>query len=78
MKTENKERATLTIAEVAAELGINLVAAYEIAKQEGFPALTVGKRIIVPRVAFERWLSDAAFDKKAYWGKYRKKSGFQA
>lgn len=73
MKAENTQRATFTIAEVASELGINLVAAYEMAKQAGFPALTVGKRIIVPKLAFERWLTDAAFAKQAYRGKYQKK-----
>lgn len=75
MKTENTQRATLTIAEVAAELGVNLIAAYEMAKQVGFPALTVGKRIIVPKAAFDRWLSDAAFSKQAYRGKHQKKGG---
>lgn len=77
MKIENEERTTLTIPEVATMLGINEAAGYELAKQEGFPSLLVGRRIIVPRAAFERWLNDAAYDKRAYWGKYRKKSDFR-
>ena len=50
----------MRIREVAEELQINLVAAYELAKREDFPSFTIGKRIIVPRKAFEQWLANQA------------------
>jgi excisionase family DNA binding protein len=59
----NIERAVYTVPEVAALLGINLPKAYELARQEGFPAIRIGRRIIVPKAALERWLEQAALNK---------------
>lgn len=55
-----------TIPEVAALLGINVVKAYELARQEGFPAIRIGRRIIVPKAGLERWLEQAALEKQSY------------
>jgi len=73
MKQNSNERATLKISEVAKEIGINEIAAYELAKQPGFPAFFIGKRIIVPREAFMAWLNNSAFEKKNYSGKFTKR-----
>jgi excisionase family DNA binding protein len=55
------EKAVFTVAEIAAQLGVSLPAAYEVAKSAGFPSFTIGKRILVSKAAFSRWLdSDAA------------------
>jgi|GEM_PF-806208 len=55
-----------SVPQIAALLDINLPKAYELAKSEGFPAVTIGKkRIIVPKAAFERWLEQAAFEKQS-------------
>jgi len=63
------ESSTITMPEIAAMIDINLVAAYALARQPGFPALRIGKRIIVPRVAFEKWLERAASKQEIYAGK---------
>jgi len=47
---------TYTIHEVAKLLGINPLAAYNLAKRQDFPAVRIGKRIVVPKAALQRWL----------------------
>ncbi|HAA81539.1 MAG TPA: excisionase [Thermoanaerobacter sp.] len=59
------ERAVYTMYEVANLLGINLPKAYELAKAKDFPAIRLGRRIIVPKVAFEKWLLEKALDKES-------------
>lgn len=34
---------------------------YNLVHSEGFPKITVGKRIIIPKKALEKWLQTAAF-----------------
>jgi excisionase family DNA binding protein len=60
------DKAVYNVYEVAALLGINLPKAYELTRQEGFPACRIGRRIVVPKAAFERWLEQAALDKQSY------------
>jgi len=47
---------TLTIAEAAAQLGVSPAAAYAAARNGELPSLRLGKRVLVPRDAFERLL----------------------
>lgn len=56
------EPAIYNIPDVASLLDINLIRAYELAKEPGFPAIRIGKRLVVPKLAFDRWLEHAAFD----------------
>lgn len=48
---------TLTVPQVAKIMGINQTAAYNLSKSEDFPCLKIGKRIVIPRDAFFRWLN---------------------
>ena len=50
------EKATLSVQEPAALLGISLPKAYELVKQPGFPVLKIGTRILIPVDAFKAWL----------------------
>ena len=50
------EKATLSVQELAAQLGISLPKAYELVKQPGFPVLKIGTRILIPVDAFREWL----------------------
>lgn len=52
----NVERKTYTVRETAKILGINVTAAYDLARQKGFPAFFVGRRIIISCSGLERWL----------------------
>ena len=48
----------LTVIDVAEVLGISRTGAYELVRQEGFPALNIGKRIVIPKEEFVRWIRD--------------------
>ena len=48
----------LSVPEVASVLGISRAGAYELVKSKGFPALTVGSRIIVPRDKLIAWIDE--------------------
>lgn len=51
------ERLTMTVKEMSKALGINLTAAYALAGQAGFPAIKIGKRILIPREGLRRWIA---------------------
>ena len=51
-----EERLTLTIAETARLLGIGRQLAYDRVKAGEIPALKIGRRLLVPRIALEKML----------------------
>ena len=46
----------LSVPEMAAALGISRAGAYELARSEGFPALRIGTRIVVPKDKLQAWV----------------------
>lgn len=46
----------LSVPEVATVLGISRAGAYELVHTEGFPSLTIGTRIIVPKEKLIAWI----------------------
>ena len=54
------ERMTMTVQELAKEMGISLPIAYKLVQQKGFPVIHVGRRIVIPVAAFQKWMSDTA------------------
>lgn len=61
MKKQDKQ--TLSVIEAGQILGLGKNAAYEAATRGDFPVLRIGKRILVPKVAFERFLAEAGRQK---------------
>ncbi|WP_281019563.1 helix-turn-helix domain-containing protein [Minwuia sp. IMCC3077] len=59
-KSSDHDRKTYTVTEMAAVLGIGRTAAYEAVRTGQVPALKIGKRVVIPRAALERLLSDPA------------------
>jgi excisionase family DNA binding protein len=53
------ERLCLSVPEAAALLGISRNLAYEMAKQGQLPLVKFGRRLLVPKVALEKMLSEA-------------------
>lgn len=49
---------TLTVEEVAAILGICKANAYSLCHSKDFPAIKVGKRLVIPRPAFLLWMEN--------------------
>lgn len=54
---ENEDRLCFSIPETARMLGISRGLAYELARSEKIPVLHLGKRLLVPKIALERLLS---------------------
>ena len=53
----NKEKYTMTVAEMGERLGISRPMAYDLVNRADFPAIRIGeRRILVPVEAFEKWL----------------------
>ena len=55
----------LSVADVAAVLGISRAGAYELARSSGFPALKIGSRIVVPKDKFLAWIDANSGSKNA-------------
>lgn len=51
-KSYNELPLMLSVPEVAAVLGISRAGAYELARSKGFPSLSIGSQIIVPKDKF--------------------------
>lgn len=47
---------TLTAADIAEITGLSLAKAYELIHSNGFPKVVVGRRLIVPKLAFVKWM----------------------
>ena len=54
------ERDVLSVRDVAQRLEIGLASAYAIIKDGTIPSIKIGRKYIVPRVRFERWLVGTA------------------
>ena len=55
------EKLTLSVEEMANELGISRPIAYELIKRDGFPAIRISeRRIIIPVEALRNWLNKNA------------------
>ena len=55
------EKLTLSVEEMAQTLGISRPVAYELIKQDGFPAIRVSeRRIIIPIESLKAWLNNKA------------------
>lgn len=54
------DRLTVTVPEMAEMLGIGRIKAYELANIKGFPAIRLGKRIVVPVDQLKKWLEERA------------------
>ena len=46
----------LSVPEMGAALGISRAGAYELARSEGFPALRIGTRIVIPKEKLQEWV----------------------
>ena len=61
---EHNNRLTLNVDEAAQLLGISRNSAYQGIFTGEIPHIKVGKRILIPKIALEKMLSEAAMNKK--------------
>ena len=47
----------LSVPDVSQVLGISLAGTYELVRSDGFPALKIGSRIVVPKEKFIEWIN---------------------
>ena len=59
MKSYDQLPLTLSAEDVAAVLGISRTNAYVLLHREDFPTLRIGKRLLVPRDRFIRWINES-------------------
>lgn len=52
----NNERATMTVKETAAFIGVSLPTAYELAHSNGFPSFKIGTKLLVDRAGLADWM----------------------
>ncbi len=50
---------TLTVREACAQIGISVNSGYAAIRRNELPAIKIGRRLVVPRRAFEQWLASA-------------------
>lgn len=48
----------LSVPQLAAALGISRSGAYALVRSEGFPALKIGSRIVVPKDKLQDWINE--------------------
>lgn len=57
MSTALEERQTLSVEQAARALGIGRGTAYQAVRAGDIPSIRIGRRIVVPRAALERFLA---------------------
>ncbi len=62
------EKIVYTVKEISNLLGIGLPAAYQLVRSDGFPCIKVGKRLVVPIVAFHTWVKEQTNTTSSYFG----------
>lgn len=58
------EKAYLSVRDLMDELDIGETTAYELVNTDGFPAVRIGKRYVIPRVELDAWICKAARERR--------------
>lgn len=56
------EKITLSVKEAAGILNVSAPIMYRIVQRSDFPRVDVGRKILIPKALFERWLEARAAD----------------
>ncbi|HEY1720928.1 MAG TPA: helix-turn-helix domain-containing protein [Magnetospirillaceae bacterium] len=59
------ETAVMTVEEAGAQLGLSRSAAYDAARQGRIPVIRLGRKVLVPRIAFQKLLETGSSPKAA-------------
>ena len=58
------EKSTMSVQELARQMGISLPKASELVKDPGFPTIRIGTRILIPVEGFRDWLRSRSSGEK--------------
>ena len=61
----DKKSGCISVEELGRRLGVSRPIAYNVAHSVGFPALRIGRRLLIIENQFEEWLSNQADKKEA-------------
>lgn len=61
---KNAEKICYDMKELYSILPVGWNKLYEVVNSKGFPKITVGRRILIPKSAFEEWLITSAAEQK--------------
>jgi len=53
------KKLTITVEDAAKALGVNRNTAYTAIREGQIPTIRIGRRILISKVAFDRWLEEA-------------------
>ena len=59
------EKLTLSVEEMGQRLGISRPLAYELIRKPGFPALRIGRRVVIPFDGLNRWIRENSGEAEA-------------
>ena len=62
------EKLTINVGELARQLGIGRNAAYALCHSQGFPAIYIGKRVVIPVEPLREWLREKGMEQKTIDG----------
>lgn len=57
---DQQERFCISVEEMGKRLSISRATAFALVKQQGFPTITLGRRILIPLAGLEKWLDEHA------------------
>ena len=57
---EDTKKLCISVDEMAVQLGISRAGAFALAHSAGFPTVTIGRRMLIPLAALEKWLESQA------------------
>ena len=57
---EAQERLCISVEEMGKRMSISRATAFALVKQKGFPAISLGRRILIPVASLEKWLDAQA------------------
>lgn len=64
MNTDKLEKMVYSVKELAEILSIGLNCAYKLTHQNNFPVIVIGRKRLVPKIAFYRWLESVGWKDK--------------
>ena len=64
------QKPTISVLEMAAELGNGLTKAYQLVHEPNFPTIRIGTRILIPVDRFHEWLTQESKGGEASEGKH--------
>ena len=56
------EKLSISVHELAGVMGIGRNSAYQLARSAGFPAIRIGRKIVIPIEALKQWLFENGFE----------------